>query len=79
MTMINLRKLGITLGARFVTGAPHAADRLGNDSTNKNRDKPYDGVYASPCLAALQKATVIGGSSFPNGLVADTRVYTPIA
>ena len=57
----------------------HAADNKGNENTNANRGKPYDWVLGSANLVANQVPTVIGESSFPSGLVFDSRVYTPLA
>lgn len=68
-----------TLASRFKTSGPHAADQSGNTGTNRNRDKPYDHVFASPCLAATQVPTVLGTSTFMNGAVIDTRVYSPLS
>ncbi len=67
------------LSAVVVTSGPYPADRNGNGNTSASRSKPYDWVVVSPNLAAQATATVIGGSTFANGLVADTRVYSPIA
>lgn len=67
-----------TLGQVITIGTSHPADRNGNVNTNASRGKPYDGVYAGKGLHALQTATVLGSSVFPHGLVADTRVYSPI-
>ena len=68
-----------TLSSLVVIGTAHPADRLGNVNTNAGRAKPYDAVYAGKGWHALQTATVLGKSVFPNGLVADTRTYQPIA
>ncbi|HEX8697292.1 MAG TPA: lamin tail domain-containing protein [Myxococcaceae bacterium] len=59
--------------------APYPADRNGNTNTNASRASPYDHVLVDSDLRAYQTATVIGGSSFAAGLVADTRVYSPIS
>ena len=67
------------LGQIITVGTTHPADRNGNVNTNAGRNKPYDGVYAGRGLPALQVPTVIGGSSFANGLVADTRVFSPLS
>ena len=67
-----------TLGAVVTTTGPFPADRNGNGNTNASRGKPYDWVTVSPGLHALSTSTVIGASVFPAGLVADTRVYSPI-
>lgn len=64
-----------TLSPRFKTSMPHPVDQRGNPGTNANRDKPYDQVLASTCLAGVQIPTVVGAASFPGGLVVDTRVF----
>lgn len=68
-----------TLGALVETSAPYPVDRNGNGNTNLSRGKPYDWVLVSDGLDALETAVVIGGNEFANGLVADTRVYSPIS
>lgn len=68
-----------TLSGTVVTTAPYPADKNGNQNTNAPRAKPYDGVYADPDLNALKTSVIIGNSTFANGLVVDTRVYTPIS
>jgi endonuclease/exonuclease/phosphatase family metal-dependent hydrolase len=68
-----------TFSSRFTTSGPYPADRNGNSNTNAARAKPYDWVIVSPALNALATSTVIGGSTFAAGLVADTRVYSPIS
>lgn len=67
-----------TLGAVVTTAAPHPADQQGDGDTNAGRTKPYDWVLPDAELRAYQAAVVIGAASFPDGLVLDTRVYTPI-
>ncbi|MFL5350804.1 MAG: lamin tail domain-containing protein [Hyalangium sp.] len=59
--------------------SPYPADRNGNDNTNATRAKPYDHVIVDGDLSAYKTATVIGASSFSGGLVADTRVYSPLS
>ncbi|MCP3098076.1 lamin tail domain-containing protein [Myxococcus sp. K15C18031901] len=61
------------------TASPYPADRNGNTNTNAGRSSPYDHVLVDGDLRPYQTAVVIGGSSFANGLVADTRVYSPIS
>ncbi|WP_437725607.1 lamin tail domain-containing protein [Sorangium sp. So ce861] len=68
-----------TLSEVVVTSGPYPADRNGDADTNAGRSKPYDWVLVDTDLDAHETAVVIGESSFANGLVADTRVYTPIA
>jgi hypothetical protein len=62
-----------------VTAAPYPADKNGNTNTNAGRNSPYDHVLVASNLRAYQTATVIGSNSFANGLVLDSRVYTPLA
>jgi endonuclease/exonuclease/phosphatase family metal-dependent hydrolase len=61
------------------TASPYPADRNGNTNTNASRGSPYDHVLVDSDLRPYQTAVVIGGSSFSAGLVADTRVYSPIS
>ncbi|WP_369945191.1 lamin tail domain-containing protein [Vitiosangium sp. GDMCC 1.1324] len=61
------------------TSSPYPADRNGNTNTNAARAKPYDHVLVDSDLLAYQTSVVIGSSSFSGGLVADTRVYSPIS
>ncbi|WP_225413549.1 endonuclease/exonuclease/phosphatase family protein [Stigmatella hybrida] len=62
-----------------VTDGPHPVDKNGKDGTNAGRSKPYDHVLVDADLRAYQTATVLGASSFANGLVLDSRVYTPLS
>ncbi|WP_437722195.1 lamin tail domain-containing protein [Sorangium sp. So ce861] len=68
-----------TLSSVVVTSGPHPVDKNGNDKTNAGRTKPYDWVLVDSDLEPLETAVVIGGSSFTNGLVVDTRVYSPLS
>jgi len=56
----------------------HAADGAGKENTNAPRSKPYDWVVGSPNLIDHQVPTVIGANTFTNGLVFDSRVFTPL-
>ncbi|WP_437509847.1 endonuclease/exonuclease/phosphatase family protein [Sorangium sp. So ce1099] len=67
-----------TLSQVVVTSGPYPADRNGDSGTNASRGKPYDWVLVDDDLDPLETAVVIGGSTFASGLVADTRVYSPI-
>lgn len=67
-----------TLGALVVTTGPWPVDQAGNGNTNASRKQPYDWVVVSPGLSAHQVPTVVGANSFANGLVVDTRVYSPL-
>ncbi len=61
------------------TSGPHPSDHNGNGNTNASRSSPYDHVLFDTDLRARQVSTVIGAASFANGLVLDSRVYTPLS
>jgi hypothetical protein len=67
-----------TLAAIVDTSGPYPADQSGNTSTSANRTKPYDWLIADSDLDPLMVSVVIGANSFSNGLVFDSRVYTPL-
>jgi endonuclease/exonuclease/phosphatase family metal-dependent hydrolase len=50
----------------------------GDPDTNQSRQKPYDYVLPSFVLSSNQVPTIIASHSFANGLVFDSRVYTPL-
>ena len=64
--------------SRFVTAGPYPVDGAGNDKTNAPRSKPYDWVLADPRMNALATEVHVGTKIFTNGLVFDSRVYTPL-
>jgi endonuclease/exonuclease/phosphatase family metal-dependent hydrolase len=69
-----------TLNSSVVSnGAPYPVDQNNNGGTNASRGKPYDWVMMSAGLRALQVPTLIGQSTYTNGLVFDSRVYTPLS
>jgi hypothetical protein len=59
--------------------APYPVDNLGNDLTSGSRSKPHDWVMPSANLRAIETGVLIGAQTFANGLVVDSRVYTPLA
>jgi endonuclease/exonuclease/phosphatase family metal-dependent hydrolase len=67
------------LSSVVTTSGPHPADQGGNGNTNRSRKKPYDHVLVDADLRAHQTATVIGGSTFPSGLVLDSETYRPLS
>lgn len=68
-----------TLSSVVVTASPWPVDQSGVGGTNASRAKPYDWVAPGSSLAALSTPLVIGSNSFANGLVFDSRVYTPLS
>jgi endonuclease/exonuclease/phosphatase family metal-dependent hydrolase len=69
----------MTLGQVVDIGAPFPADQGGDSDTNSTRAKPYDWVMLDSSLNSRQVPVTIGAASFANGLVFDSRVYTPLA
>lgn len=67
-----------TLRAALTVGPAFPVDQSGNENTNAPRSKPYDWVLANSALEAWHVGTDLPSHSFPDGLVADTRVYDPI-
>lgn len=68
-----------TLSSAVVTSGPFPVDQNNDGDTNASRASPYDWVMADTDLNALKTTLVIGSNSFPNGLVFDSRVFTPLA
>jgi hypothetical protein len=58
---------------------PTDAESGGSANTNEPRNKPYDYILPTPALQAHHTNSNVGGRSFPNGLVFDSRVFTPLA
>ncbi len=68
-----------TLAQVVVTSGPWPADQQGNGNTSGQRDAPYDWLMPDVDLAALETPLKLGTSTFPNGIVFDSRVYTPLS
>ena len=67
-----------TLGQVVRATGPFPVDQAGDGDTNANRNSPYDWVMLDNDLNARAVPVTIGAASFPNGLVFDSRVYTPL-
>ena len=68
-----------TLGEIVDVSAPRPVDQAGDADTNSGRSSPYDWVLAEPGLDALETPVQIGSLSFANGLVFDSRVFSPLS
>jgi endonuclease/exonuclease/phosphatase family metal-dependent hydrolase len=68
-----------TLGSVVDVSAPRPVDQSDNPDTNADRSSPYDWVLAEPELDALETPVQIGSLSFANGLVFDSRVFSPLS
>lgn len=58
---------------------PHDGSLESNENTNASRQKPYDYVLPSFSLTNFLTPVVVGARAFPNGLVFDSRVYSPLS
>ena len=63
----------------YLSDNPIPADNNGNSNTSQNRNHPHDYVLPSFSLTNFETATVFPSHSFPNGLVFDSTVYTPLS
>ncbi|HUK81818.1 MAG TPA: PKD domain-containing protein [Verrucomicrobiae bacterium] len=70
----------ITTFTTFLSDSPIPTDAEsgGNPNTSANRNKPYDYVLPSLAMTNILKAVGLPSHSFSNGLVFDSRVYTPL-
>jgi endonuclease/exonuclease/phosphatase family metal-dependent hydrolase len=64
----------------LLSDAPIPTDAMsgGNEKTNLDRDRPYDYVLPSFSLTNRLAPVVVGGRCFSNGLVFDSRVFSPL-
>ena len=63
----------------YLSDNPVPADNNGNSNTSENRNYPHDYVLPSFSFTNLETATVFPSHSFPNGLVFDSTIYTPLS
>jgi endonuclease/exonuclease/phosphatase family metal-dependent hydrolase len=63
----------------YLSDHPVPADNNGNSNTSQNRNHPHDYVLPGFSLTNFETATVFPSHSFPNGLVFDSTVYTPLS
>ncbi|MFM1767879.1 MAG: hypothetical protein RJA22_408 [Verrucomicrobiota bacterium] len=63
----------------YLSDAPVPTDAVsgGDPDTNNGRDERYDYVFPGPTLNALRVGTTLGATTYPNGLVFDSRRFTP--
>jgi len=69
----------VTLGGIVDVSAPRPVDQAGDADTNSGRSSPYDWVLAEAELDGLETPVKIGSLSFANGLVFDSRKFTPLS
>jgi endonuclease/exonuclease/phosphatase family metal-dependent hydrolase len=63
----------------YLSDYPIPADNNGNSDTSENRDEPHDYVLPSFSFTNLETASIFPSHTFPNGLVFDSTVYTPLS
>lgn len=63
----------------FLSDSPIPTDQNNNANTSAPRSKPYDYLLPSFPLTNALVPVVIGSRTFANGLVFDSRVYTPLS
>jgi endonuclease/exonuclease/phosphatase family metal-dependent hydrolase len=63
----------------FLSDIPVPADNNGDSDTSQNRNHPHDYVMPSFSFTNVETASVFPSHSFPNGLVFDSTVYTPLS
>ena len=69
-----------TLNTLVNTSGPnYPVDSSGDPDTNSSRKKPYDAIYADVDLEEQEVPVVISSNIFPDGLVFDSRVYSPLS
>ncbi len=69
----------ITTLTTFLSDKPVPADQNGNVDTNAGRSSRYDRVLASFAMTNALTPVVMPSRTYPNGLVFDSRVYTPLS
>jgi endonuclease/exonuclease/phosphatase family metal-dependent hydrolase len=68
----------ITTLKTFLSDSPVPADQNGDPDTNAGRAQRYDRVLLSFSMTNTLVPLALPSHTFPNGLVFDSRVYTPL-
>ncbi len=63
----------------YLSDNPVPVDNNGNSDTSINRNHPHDYVLPGFSFTNLETASTFPSQSFPDGLVFDSRVYTPLS
>jgi len=79
MNIYSYAEAAMTTFRTFLSATPVPADQAGNTNTNNGRNEPYDQVLTSATFTTNITPVVMGAQSFPNGLVFDSRVFTPLS
>ena len=68
----------ITTLKSFLSDSPVPADQNGDPDTNLSRSSRYDRVLPSFSMSNALTSVVMPSRTYPNGLVFDSRIYTPL-
>lgn len=79
MNLQSRSEAALTTLKTFLSDSPIPADQAGDPDTNNGRNNPYDLVLPSFTFATNFVPVVIGAQSHANGLVFDSRVYSPLS
>lgn len=79
LNIYSYAEAAMTTFRTFLSATPVPADQSGNTNTNNGRNEPYDQVLTSATFTTNITPVVIGAQSFANGLVFDSRVYSPLS
>lgn len=69
----------MTIFDSYLSDSPIPDDGQGNSNTSQNRNHPHDYVLPSFSFTNLETASIFPSHAFPNGLVFDATVYTPLS
>ena len=79
MNLYSDNESAITTFKTFLSDSPVPADQNGNNNTSSGRSERYDRVLLSFSMTNLLTSIVMPSRTYPNGLVFDSRVYTPLS
>ncbi len=79
MNLYSDTEAAITTFKTFLADTPVPVDQKTNNTTNAGRDERYDRVLTSFSMTNRLVPLVMPSRTYSNGLVFDSRVYTPIA
>ena len=77
LNVIGRNETTLRLLGQLVSDRHQPADQRGDRHTNIPRNQEYDFVLPGPSLDALHAPVAVGGRIFPEGLVFDSRIWTP--
>ena len=79
MNLYSDTEAAITTFKTYLSDSPVPADQNGNQNTNEGRSSRYDRVLPSFSMTNCLTPVVLPHSASTNGLVFDSRVYTPLS